>query len=192
MFSLLHLQAAAQSGIVCSALFYALLLMSMSLCVKHVSQYNDRYFFLSLAIEVSGFSATSKTVILKWTRYPGASSYKIYVAHTCTPNSPFGSIQYGANVVIGSVNFLSPNTIYVFTIEALDNSGRQLSTATKELSTGESHFCPYLNCLITYYDIKNNTIKCVHYSSMWDPLADMNINFSIKKMGKTDQDDLSL
>lgn len=145
--SLLRLQAAAQSGTVCSPLSSILLLMSMSLCATvwrslHLS-------FLSSDIQVSVFSATSKAVILKWTRYPGASSYKISVAHKCSPASLLAFTQYGANVVLGSVNSLSPNTIYVFTIQALDNSEGTLSTATTESSTGEVHFCPYLNCLIT-------------------------------------------
>ncbi|XP_039985286.1 fibronectin type III domain-containing protein 7-like [Xiphias gladius] len=94
------------------------------------------------AIQVSVFSATSKTVTLRWTRYSGASSYKISVAPTSSPSDPIAFAQFGPNTVMGSVNSLSPGVNYVFTVEALDNSQATLSTATTESSTAPEMMDP--------------------------------------------------
>ncbi|XP_056233720.1 fibronectin type III domain-containing protein 7-like isoform X2 [Seriola aureovittata] len=87
------------------------------------------------AIQVSVFSASSKTMILRWTRYSGASSYKISVAPKSSPSNPIAFAQFGPNTVMGSVNSLSPNINYVFTVKALDNSQGTLSAANVESST---------------------------------------------------------
>ncbi|XP_026179406.1 fibronectin type III domain-containing protein 7-like [Mastacembelus armatus] len=94
------------------------------------------------AIKVSVFSATSKAVTLKWTRYSGASSYKITVAPKSSPNSPIAFARFGPNTVMGSVISLSPNIMYIFTIEALDNSLTTLSRDTTESSTAPDMMDP--------------------------------------------------
>ncbi|XP_070765571.1 fibronectin type III domain-containing protein 7-like [Enoplosus armatus] len=94
------------------------------------------------AIQVSVFSATSKTMIVRWTRYPGASSYKITVAPKSSPNDPIAFATFGPNTVLGSINSLSPNIMYAFTVEALDNSQGTLSTAAFESSTAPEMMDP--------------------------------------------------
>ncbi|XP_040896696.1 fibronectin type III domain-containing protein 7-like [Toxotes jaculatrix] len=92
--------------------------------------------------QVSVFSTTSKTVILRWTRYSGASSYKISVAPKSSPDSTIAFAQFGPNTVMGSVNSLSPNVNYIFTVEALDDSKAILSNATTESSTAPEMMDP--------------------------------------------------
>ncbi|XP_060890479.1 fibronectin type III domain-containing protein 7-like [Labrus mixtus] len=86
-------------------------------------------------IKVTVFSATSKTVILRWTRYTGASSYKINVAPKSSPNSVIAFATFGPNTVMGSINSLSPNVLYTFTVDALDNSQNALSSASLDSSS---------------------------------------------------------
>ncbi|XP_071403050.1 fibronectin type III domain-containing protein 7-like, partial [Centroberyx affinis] len=89
---------------------------------------------LSSDITVSVFSATSRTMLLRWTRFSGASSYKITVSPKSTPTSPIAFAHFGPNTVLGSVASLSPNTQYIFMVEALDND-QVLSSATIEATT---------------------------------------------------------
>lgn len=42
---------------------------------------------------------------------------------------------------MGSVNSLSPNVEYIFTVEALDNSQVPLRNATLVSSSGDVHLC---------------------------------------------------
>ncbi|KAM4629308.1 fibronectin type III domain-containing protein 7-like [Polymixia lowei] len=93
-------------------------------------------------IEVSVFSATSKTIILRWTRYSGASSYKITIAPEATPNIPSGFAHFGANTVMGSINAPSTNTLYVIKVEALDSSQVTLSNVTLKSKTAPEAIDP--------------------------------------------------
>ncbi|XP_039667581.1 fibronectin type III domain-containing protein 7-like [Perca fluviatilis] len=87
------------------------------------------------AIQVSVFSVTSKSAILRWTRYSGASSYKITVAPQSSQNNPIAFATFGPNTVLGSVNSLTPNILYTFTVEALDDSQLRLSSAVVDSFT---------------------------------------------------------
>lgn len=73
---------------------------------------------------------------VRWSGYTGASSYKI----TATPkNSPEPSVfaQFSGSTVMGSVNSLSPNTVYRMRVEAMDNAVNVLSSAETEEITGD-------------------------------------------------------
>lgn len=99
---------------------------------------------VSSGIQVSIFSATSKSMILRWTRVPEASSYKITVATQSSPTIPIAFATFGPNTVMGSVNSLSPDIEYIFEIEALDNSQAPLTSATLVSFSGDVHrvyFC---------------------------------------------------
>ncbi|XP_041862144.1 fibronectin type III domain-containing protein 7-like [Melanotaenia boesemani] len=85
-------------------------------------------------IQVSLFSATSKTVILRWTRYPGAASYKISTALKSSPGNPIAFATFGPNTVMGSISVLSQDVPYIFTVEALDASQTTLSSVSLETS----------------------------------------------------------
>ncbi|TRY81827.1 hypothetical protein DNTS_000530, partial [Danionella cerebrum] len=87
-----------------------------------------------LHITLSVFTVTSKSMTVRWSGHTGASSYKI----TATPkNSPEPSVfaQFSASTVMGSVNSLSPNTVYRMRVEAMDNAVSVLSSAETEETT---------------------------------------------------------
>lgn len=83
-------------------------------------------------IGVSVFSVTSKSMVIQWTRYSGAATYKITVTPKNSPSNPSAFAQFGANSVMGSVNSLSSNTLYIVEVEAMDSSLTVISQATVE------------------------------------------------------------
>lgn len=90
----------------------------------------------SADITLSVFTVTSKSMTVRWSGHTGASSYKI----TATPkNSPEPSVfaQFSGSTVMGSVNSLSPNTVYRMRVDAMDNAVNVLSSAETEETTGE-------------------------------------------------------
>ncbi|KAJ4921779.1 hypothetical protein JOQ06_026200 [Pogonophryne albipinna] len=95
-------------------------------------------------IEVSVFSATSKSVILRWTRVYGASSYKVIAAPQNSPGNPVGYAVFGPHRVMGTINSLSPNIMYTFTVAALDNAQEILNIGTIDsflsLKTGATSY----------------------------------------------------
>lgn len=87
-------------------------------------------------VTLSVFTVTSKSMTVQWSGPAAATSYKI----TATPkNSPERSVfaQFSGNSVMGSVNSLSPNTVYTMQLEAMDNALNVLSSAETEETTGE-------------------------------------------------------
>ncbi|XP_047443577.1 fibronectin type III domain-containing protein 7-like [Mugil cephalus] len=93
-------------------------------------------------IQVSVFSATSKSVILRWNKYPGATSYKISVAKSSSPDDIVAFVLFGPNIVMGSINLLAPNIEYVFKAEALDDSEQPLSSNSTQSSTAPEMMNP--------------------------------------------------
>ncbi|XP_076010519.1 fibronectin type III domain-containing protein 7-like [Genypterus blacodes] len=75
------------------------------------------------SINISVFSTTSKTAILRWTRVNGATSYRITATPTGTV-SPIAFAEFGPNTVLGSINSLSVNSAYTFAIEAVGTAER--------------------------------------------------------------------
>lgn len=65
---------------------------------------------------------------VRWSRYSGASSYKITATRKNSPQ-PSAFAQFSGNSVIGSVNSLSANTMYTMRVEAIDKAGNVLSSA---------------------------------------------------------------
>ncbi|XP_068176518.1 fibronectin type III domain-containing protein 7-like [Antennarius striatus] len=90
---------------------------------------------MSETIQVSVFSATSKTMILRWTRVVGATSYRISVARLDSPSDPIAFANFGENTVMGSINSLSPNIMYTFTLDALDVAQATLISASLDSTT---------------------------------------------------------
>ncbi|XP_077414896.1 fibronectin type III domain-containing protein 7-like [Vanacampus margaritifer] len=71
---------------------------------------------------------------MQWTGYAGATSYKI----TATPrNSSERSFyaQFSRDVTMGSINSLSPNTVYAVQLQAMDDALNVLSIAETEETT---------------------------------------------------------
>ncbi|XP_070701762.1 fibronectin type III domain-containing protein 7 [Pempheris klunzingeri] len=73
-------------------------------------------------------------MVLQWSSHTGASSYRI----TVTPkNSPNRSVfaQFSGNIIMGTVNSLSPNTVYTIELDAMDNAFNVLSSTETEGKT---------------------------------------------------------
>ncbi|XP_004542602.3 fibronectin type III domain-containing protein 7 [Maylandia zebra] len=85
-------------------------------------------------IRLSVFTVTSKSMTVQWSGHTGASSYKITATPKNSPERPVFA-QFGGNTVMGSVNSLSPNTVYTMQLEAMDNNLRVLSSAKTEETT---------------------------------------------------------
>nr|XP_055044179.1 fibronectin type III domain-containing protein 7 [Misgurnus anguillicaudatus] len=83
---------------------------------------------------VSVFTVTSKSAVVRWSRYEGALSYRVTAS---LPNSqvPVVFASFGQNTVMGSVNSLNPNTAYTFRVEALGDLMNLLGDATVDGST---------------------------------------------------------
>ncbi|XP_037106449.1 fibronectin type III domain-containing protein 7-like [Syngnathus acus] len=81
------------------------------------------------AFTASVFAETSRSVTLRWDSYPGASSYLISVSLDGSQDV-IAFVQFGGNTVMGTVNSLSPNNIYVFTLQPLDVNQDPLNITT--------------------------------------------------------------
>ncbi|KAM4728098.1 fibronectin type III domain-containing protein 7 [Anableps anableps] len=79
-------------------------------------------------ISLSVFTVTSKSMTVQWSGHSGASSYKITATPKNSPEQPVFA-QFSGNTVMGSVNSLSPNTVYTMQLEAMDNALNVLSSA---------------------------------------------------------------
>uniref|UniRef100_A0A3B4GC52 Fibronectin type III domain containing 7 n=1 Tax=Pundamilia nyererei TaxID=303518 RepID=A0A3B4GC52_9CICH len=86
----------------------------------------------SLDFKVSVFSATSKTVTLRWTRYSGATSYQITVK---SQSELVAFASFGPNTVMGSVTSLPPNVMYNFVVEAMPDMMEPILTVKSLDST---------------------------------------------------------
>ncbi|KAM3605413.1 uncharacterized protein V6R79_025478 [Siganus canaliculatus] len=85
-------------------------------------------------ITLSVFTVTSKSMTVQWSGHTGASSFKITATPKNSPEQPVFA-QFGGNTVMGSVNSLSPNTVYTMQLEAMDNAFNVLSSAETEETT---------------------------------------------------------
>ncbi|XP_036939119.1 fibronectin type III domain-containing protein 7 [Acanthopagrus latus] len=85
-------------------------------------------------ISLSVFAVTSKSMTVQWSDHTGASSYKITATPKNSPERPVFA-HFGGNVVMGSVNSLSPNTVYTMQLDAMDNALNVLSRAETEETT---------------------------------------------------------
>ncbi|XP_061681223.1 fibronectin type III domain-containing protein 7-like [Syngnathoides biaculeatus] len=89
---------------------------------------------MDTAFTASVFTKTSRSTTLRWNRYAGASSYLITVSLEGTQDI-IAFTQFGENTVMGTVNSLSPNTLYVFTVQPLDNNQVPLDITTVQSLT---------------------------------------------------------
>ena len=90
----------------------------------------------SADLTVSVFTVTSKSMTVRWSGHTGASSYKITATPKNSPDLPVFA-QFSGSTVMGSVNSLSPNTVYTMRVEAMDNAINVLSSAETEETTGD-------------------------------------------------------
>lgn len=86
------------------------------------------------SMTVSVFTVTSKSAVLRWSRYDGALSYRVTASLRNSP-VPLVFASFGQNTVLGSVNSLNPNTAYTFRVEALDSLMNGLADANVDGST---------------------------------------------------------
>lgn len=92
---------------------------------------------------------------VQWSRHSGASSYKITATPKNSPERPVFA-QFGGNTVMGSINSLSPNTVYTMQLEAMDNAFNVLSSAQTEEITGKDKkknvlWSKWINIIIVFY-----------------------------------------
>ncbi|KAL1249579.1 hypothetical protein QQF64_020584 [Cirrhinus molitorella] len=83
---------------------------------------------------VSVFTVTSKSAVLRWSKYEGALSYRV-TASLRNSQVPVVFASFGQNTIMGSVNSLNPNTAYTFRVEALDSHMNMLTDATMDGTT---------------------------------------------------------
>lgn len=74
---------------------------------------------------------------MQWNGLTGVGSYKIIATPKYSTSRPVFA-HFGSNTVMGSVNSLSPNTVYTVQLEAIDSALNVLSSATTEETTGRS------------------------------------------------------
>lgn len=92
---------------------------------------------------------------VQWSRHSGASSYKITATPKNSPERPVFA-QFGGNTVMGSINSLSPNTVYTMQLEAMDNAFNVLSSVQTEEITGKDKkknilWSKWINIIIVFY-----------------------------------------
>lgn len=92
----------------------------------------------ALGTTLSVFTVTSKSMTVQWSSHGGASSYKITATPKNSPERPVFA-QFGSNTLMGSINSLSPNTVYNMQLEAMDNAFNVLSSAQTEETTGKDN-----------------------------------------------------
>ncbi|XP_016113661.1 fibronectin type III domain-containing protein 7-like [Sinocyclocheilus grahami] len=85
-------------------------------------------------ITVSIFTVTSKSAVLRWSKYEGALSYRV-TASLRNSQVPVVFASFGQNTIMGSVNSLNPNTAYTFRVEALGSHMNMLTDAAVDGST---------------------------------------------------------
>ncbi|KAI3375007.1 hypothetical protein L3Q82_021535, partial [Scortum barcoo] len=85
-------------------------------------------------ITLSVYTVTSKSMTVQWSGPTGASSYKITATPKNSQQQPVFA-HFGGNTVMGSVNSLSPNTLYTMQLQAMDNAFNVLSSAETEETT---------------------------------------------------------
>ncbi|XP_028832145.1 fibronectin type III domain-containing protein 7 isoform X2 [Denticeps clupeoides] len=107
------------------SILFKCILLSTGLC-KICSAQND--------LSVSVFTVTSKSMTVQWSGVSGASSYKVTATPKSSPETPVFA-QFSKNTAMGSVSSLSPNTVYIMRVEAMDNSINVLSSAETEETT---------------------------------------------------------
>ncbi|XP_042564917.1 fibronectin type III domain-containing protein 7-like [Clupea harengus] len=85
-------------------------------------------------LSVSVYSVTTKSIIVRWSRHDGASSYKV----TATPKNTAGPstfAHFSENTVMGSLNGLTPFTLYTVKVEAMDADRNVLNQGQMESNT---------------------------------------------------------
>uniref|UniRef100_UPI00398EDC54 fibronectin type III domain-containing protein 7-like n=1 Tax=Pristiophorus japonicus TaxID=55135 RepID=UPI00398EDC54 len=80
------------------------------------------------------YTATSRSISVRWSRYVGAHSYKL----SATSNSAMGQpvfVNFNNRFILGSVTSLLPATLYNVKVEVLDWNGNILAEATSQQLT---------------------------------------------------------
>ncbi|XP_066511250.1 fibronectin type III domain-containing protein 7-like [Hoplias malabaricus] len=103
-------------------------------------------------LTLSVFTATSKSMTVRWSSHSRASSYKITATPKNSRDLPVFA-QFSRNTVMGSVNSLSPNTVYTMRVEAMDNAVHVLSSAETEGTTA-----PDIPSIIQAYSKQSDSI----------------------------------
>ncbi|XP_034153636.1 fibronectin type III domain-containing protein 7 isoform X2 [Pangasianodon hypophthalmus] len=85
-------------------------------------------------ITVSVFTVTSKSMTVLWSGQSDASSFNVTATPKNSREQPVFT-QFSSSTVMGSVNSLSPNTVYTMRVESMNSSVNVLSSAETEETT---------------------------------------------------------
>lgn len=86
-------------------------------------------------LTISVYTVTSKSVALAWSKYTGASSYRLTATLRTSPTQSIFS-TFGQNTIMGSIAYLMPSSAYTFKVEALDSFMNVLAWASIDRITG--------------------------------------------------------
>lgn len=114
--------------------------LNFAIKLEKCSPHYHSFFLSASETTLSVFAVTSKSMTVQWSSHSGASSYKITATPKNSPERPVFA-QFGGNTVMGSINSLSPNTVYTMQLEAMDNAFNVLSSAQLEETTGKDKDC---------------------------------------------------
>lgn len=83
---------------------------------------------------VSVYDVASRTVSLRWPKFPNVSSYRV----TATPMKTLGHTlmaHFSEVTLVGTLSSLAPNTVYTVMVDAMDKNGVILAqTQIKQLT----------------------------------------------------------
>ncbi|XP_066480021.1 fibronectin type III domain-containing protein 7 [Tiliqua scincoides] len=107
-------------------IFSGLILISFSMVIS-----------MSTGFSVSIYDVTSRSVYLRWPKFPGTFSYRV----VATPVNTLGhslSTHFSDVTVVGTLASLAPNTVYTIKVDAIDKNGMMLAEAqTMQLTAPE-------------------------------------------------------
>ena len=90
-----------------------------------------------LCFTVVVYTVTSRSATMRWPPYPGASHYRVQATPQLGQGHS-GFSTFNGDTVVGGLNTLAPNTVYVMQVDAMDDDFNVLSTVgTAEALTGQ-------------------------------------------------------
>ncbi|TSY27775.1 Fibronectin type III domain-containing protein 7 [Bagarius yarrelli] len=98
------------------------------------------------------FTITSKSMTVWWSGQSDANSYKLIATPKNSSEQPVFT-QFSKSTVIGSVISLSPNTVYMLCVEAMDSSMNVLSSTETEETTA-----PQVPYIVQAYSKQSNSL----------------------------------
>lgn len=101
-----------------------------------------QFFYFAPDLVASVFTATSKSVTVAWENQIAATtSCRVSAALLSDPDTIVAFSVFDPQVIMGTVNMLTPNTNYYLSIDVLDVAETVVVTETIGVITGVMNFC---------------------------------------------------